>query len=87
MHQGNSLKFKIEIDGYDVVANVPSSDRFIDSQSRGSGGTAVVVRSGPWRLHNSGLFVWKESHHGTHIWLRVWLPEGQIGRALFLCLA
>jgi hypothetical protein len=75
-----------EIDGYDVVANVPRSDRFINSQSRGSGGIAVLVRSG-WRLHSSGLSVWRESEHGTNIWLRVRLPEGQMGGALFVCLA
>jgi hypothetical protein len=44
------------IDWYDVVANVPRSDRFIDSQTRGSGGVAVLVRSGR-RLHSSGLSV------------------------------
>jgi hypothetical protein len=59
-----------ETDGYDVVANVPRSDRFIDSQSRGSGGIAVLLRSG-WRLHNSGVSIWRELEHGTHIWLRV----------------
>jgi exonuclease III len=75
-----------EIDGYDVVANVPRSDRFIDSQSRGSRGIAVLVRSG-WRLHSSRLSVWRRSERGTHIWLRVLLPEGQMGGALFLCLA
>jgi hypothetical protein len=75
-----------EIDGYDVVANVPRSDRFIDSQSRGLGGIAVLVRSG-WRLYSFGLSVWRESEYGTHIWLRVQLPEGQMGGALFLCLA
>jgi hypothetical protein len=45
-----------EIDGYDVVANVPRSDRLIDSQTHGSGGIAVLVRS-EWRLHSSGLSV------------------------------
>jgi hypothetical protein len=35
-----------EIDGCDVVAKLPRSDRFIDSQSRGSGGVVVLVRSG-----------------------------------------
>jgi hypothetical protein len=75
-----------EIDGYDVGANVSISYRFIDSQSRGSGEIAVLVRSG-WRLHSFGLSVWRESEYGTHIWLRVRLPVGQMGGALFLCLA
>jgi hypothetical protein len=75
-----------KIDGYDVVGNVPRSDRFIDSKSRGSGWIAVLVRAG-WRLHSFGLSVWRESEHGTHMRLRVRLPEGQMGGALFLYLA
>jgi hypothetical protein len=75
-----------EIDRYDVVANILRANRFIDSQSRGSGGIAVLVRSGR-RLYSFGLSVWRESEYETHIWLRVQLSEGQMGGAFFLCLA
>lgn len=73
------------ISGYEVIANVPRGSQFVERQSLGSGGIAVLLREGA--ASGDRPRVWKVSEFGTHVWLRLQQTDSDGEGDLFLCLA